>query len=249
MDFNEFNRCLGQLRAAKQKQLNEIYWWVSISLSSLDFSLRNNTFTDTVKITVPSGKSTREISRTKEQVTEILTQAKSSDIYYSVYVFIVAQVEDFFSNLVFLVLSTDNRRLKTSVNGIDSIKKFEVEEILESETREKIIEKIIRKNLVNLFYAGPSKQKEYFEKVIGINIDDEIWDQWFEFKATRDIIVHNSGIINELYLEKAGKKSRGENGRKIIVDDNYFGTSISIMKTLIGKCEVAARKSLTPRSE
>jgi hypothetical protein len=247
MTFDEFNKQLGQLRGEKQKQLNEIYWWVSLSISALEKAIKDKSFSDKINITVPSGKSTKEISRTKEQVRDILDNAKKTDIYQSVFVFIVAKVEDFFSSIIYLILSTDNRRIKGSVPGVDSIKKFDVEDILDSASKEEIIDKIIRKNLVNLFYAGPAKQRDYFERVLGVKLDDILWDDWFEFKATRDIIVHNSGIINELYIEKSGANARGKLGDKIIVDSKYFGDSIAVMKRIIGKCEVTARTTLKPK--
>ncbi len=36
--------------------------------------------------------------------------------------------------------------------------------------------------------------------------------------ATRDLVVHNSGVTNELYLQKAGKKARGALGARLTVD-------------------------------
>lgn len=176
----------------------------------------------------------------------MLNNAKTTDIYYSVFVFIVAKVEDFFSDVTALILTMDSRRIKTNVSGIDLVKKFDVEEILNSVDKNEIISKIIRQNLISLFYAGPAKQKEYFERILGIKLEDELWNDWFEFKATRDIIVHNSGIINNLYVEKSGQRSRGNIGDKIVVDSQYFSDSLATMKRIIGKCDVSARKSLKP---
>ena len=50
-------------------------------------------------------------------------------------------------------------------------------------------------------YANPRCQSEYFRKALSINISDDEWNKWYEIKATRDIIVHNLGIINETYIE------------------------------------------------
>jgi hypothetical protein len=249
MTFEEFNKMLGQQRSDKQKQLNEIHWWVSLSVSSLDKSQKDKTFTNEVTITVPSGRSTKDISRTKEQVIEILDKAKSTDIYQSVFVYMVAKVEDFFSNIIYLILSMDNRRIKGSVPGIDTLKKFDVDEILDSKDKNEIVEKIIICNLINIFYASPQKQKDYFDKVLGIKLDDSLWDSWFEIKASRDIIVHNSGIINEIYIAKSGTMARGVIGDKIPINKNYFDSSLAKMKTIIGKCEVSARNSLRPKKE
>lgn len=87
-------------------------------------------------------------------------------------------------------------------------------------------------------YANPRCQSEYFRKALSINISDDEWNKWYEIKATRDIIVHNLGIINETYIEKAGVSSRGNLGDAIRVDTSYFLSSIKFMKKIISTCNV-----------
>lgn len=55
-----------------------------------------------------------------------------------------------------------------------------------------------------------------------------------EIKASRDIIIHNSGLINKLYVEKAGDKSRGDAGEELVIDDAYFRHVIVTLKALAG---------------
>ena len=118
MDIEEIKKQIGKKRIEKHKLLNETFWWVSIAKKSLDNSLKENDYSKGIKIHVPSKISqTRHISRTAEQVKDIIKRAQSSDLYYSIYVSIVAQVEDFFSFLVYSILKADSRRIKGSAAG------------------------------------------------------------------------------------------------------------------------------------
>ena len=68
-------------------------------------------------------------------------------------------------------------------------------------------------------------------------MSDEVWDKWFEIKATRDIIVHNEAVINKVYLEKAGALARGQKGTSIVITADYFREVISLMKSMLEKIQ------------
>jgi len=244
MTNEEFNKQIGDLRSQKQKLLNETFWWVSIAKASLGKTLEDSEFKNKLKIKVPSRKSDKTISRTREQIEEIIKRAQERDLYYSIFVYMIAQVEDFFNGFIYLILSKDIRRIKCTVSGIDLIRKYDIIDIVDATSKDEIIDQIIKKNIATLFYASPQKQKEYFQSALGINLPEDYWDNWFEFKATRDIIVHNSGKINELYLLKANKLARGQINQYITIDENYFSNSIALMKSIIGKSETQAKKEL-----
>src|SRR3546814_7747594 len=71
--------------------------------------------------------------------------------------------------------------------------------------------------------------------ISGAKLDEALSRKWFEVKATRDIIVHNSGIANDTYLKKAGDLHRVGDGQQLPVDADYFADTLSSMKSLIGK--------------
>ena len=98
--------------------------------------------------------------------------------------------------------------------------------------------------MISLFYARPSAQFEYLEKVTSVVLDDELKDKWIENKATRDLIVHNSGLINKLYIKKSGNSARGKEGDRIVVDKQYLEASMANMKSLIGKICSQIQKGL-----
>ena len=143
-------------------------------------------------------------------------------------------MEGFLQDTISLCLHFDNRRIKTPVQGIDHVRKIEVTDIIDSSNKIELISLIIERELTKIFYAGPDKQKEYFDKVLGVNIVDELWNNWTENKATRDLIVHNKGIINKIYIAKVKENSRGKIGEQIKVDKVYFDKSLADLKSLIG---------------
>lgn len=63
-----------------------------------------------------------------------------------------------------------------------------------------------------------------------------------ECKATRDIIVHNAGIINKIYIEKTGSNARGIIGEEIVIDKLYFENLLVLSKSLIGIMVNQAKK-------
>ena len=131
-----------------------------------------------------------------------------------------------------------------NVSGGQSNKKIDVSDVLDCTDQESIIDLIIDKQLGDLFYAGPKKQREYIENVLSIQLNNEQWLNWFEYKATRDLFVHNSGLINSIYLEKSNEKARGNLGETIAMDKKYFENSLSNIKSMIGRIDSGIRKSL-----
>lgn len=51
--------------------------------------------------------------------------------------------------------------------------------------------------------------------------EDQI-NQFSEVKATRDLYVHNNGMVNELYLRKAGDKAREQKNSKVPLSQEYL---------------------------
>ena len=71
-----------------------------------------------------------------------------------------------------------------------------------------------------------------------------LWDKWKEFVATRNIIIHNRGIINDVYLNLSKNYSRGALGEPIAVDRIYIEKSIRNIKRLIVQIESTLEMSI-----
>jgi hypothetical protein len=54
-----------------------------------------------------------------------------------------------------------------------------------------------------------------------------------EIKASRDVLVHNSGIVNSAYLEKAGDRARFMVGDRLDVPEPYLLTSLRLVQGVI----------------
>ncbi|MDP2181202.1 MAG: hypothetical protein Q8K99_01355 [Actinomycetota bacterium] len=56
-----------------------------------------------------------------------------------------------------------------------------------------------------------------------------------EVKCTRDVVVHNGGIVDDRYLAKAGSRSRGEEGKHVPLDDAYIEDSMDAIIGLLSE--------------
>ena len=73
-----------------------------------------------------------------------------------------AGMEDFFTQLIKLILQKDNRRLLVTVKDINFKSKYEIEKIVLANNKETIINLIIENRIISIMYANPRCQAEYF---------------------------------------------------------------------------------------
>ena len=244
MNKEEFRKHIGKLRTDNHKLLNDTFIWCNVALGALMEAEKNENFINSRKFNVPSRRQGKEIKRKPEQVKQIIRKAYNKDLLFSVFTFVVAQFEGFLSDIIRYYLKFDPRRIKTNVQGINHNKKIEISEIIDSENKDSIIDLIIEKEVISIFYASPQKLKEYLEKVFSVEIDKTLWANWIEFKATRDLIVHNHGIINDIYLDKVGDNARGVKWEIIKVDLEYFKGALADIKSLIGRISNQIQRQL-----
>ena len=103
------------------------------------------------------------------------------------------------------------------MNGINMQSEINIIDFLNN-SKEEMIEKIIDQKVDNLFYASPKKQLEYLDGALGITICEDSWYKWIEYKARRDVIIHNNGIINDVYLSKVNGYGKFINGDEVFFD-------------------------------
>lgn len=113
---------------------------------------------------------------------------------------------------------------------------------LELEDRDVLLEAVIESRCQELLFAKPKDYLEKFAKVLSIDIKSEIFESFIEMKASRDVIVHNRGAINKIYVEKAGRKGRGAAGEELVVDEPYFTDVIENAKLLSGAIQRETEK-------
>lgn len=235
MNENQLLTFAGSCRTRTQREINDTCIWCSVALSSLERSLNDPDFLSQQIFTVPSKSANKTVPRKPAAVEQIIRDAVGVRIYHSVFVYLVAQVEACLNDLLREVLRFDPRRLKCRVKGINHTQKVEVDFVIDSASIEDAVAQIIDMELASVFYTGPKAQLTYLEKVLGLSLDDQLKLSWREIKATRDILVHNSGIINSVYIAKTEAAARGAMGGDLIVDKLYFEQSATIMKLLVGR--------------
>jgi len=135
--------------------------------------------------------------------------------------------ESWFFDLIKIILLNNPHRLNKK-------KKVDVELILNNNLYENIVEEIVNSEINEIKYKKPSEWFNYLNKFFNLNYPtkDEILII-SEIKASRDILVHNQGIVNSIYLEKAGNISRFKENELLEITNDYFNESWQIIKEVV----------------
>ena len=232
MEKQEFLDQTSLLKKEKQSLLNDTFLWVSLARESVQ-NLPDTKFAFEVP---KAGKpnQTRTVQRNHAQT--VKNRMLSKDIFNSAFIAMVAAIEDYLSKIMVSILLYDNRRIMCTVAGVNFNKEISVVDLI-TKDRSDLISQIIQERVNTLFYASPQKQLEYFDKALGIKVEDDIWGKWIEIKARRDLWVHNAGIANQIYLDKVKDYSLVLLGKEALIDQKYFSDSVATMKTLVGRID------------
>ena len=105
---------------------------------------------------------------------------------------------------------------------------------------------IAERKLNELKYDRPTAWFDYLNKVVhlGCPTKDEI-ERIAEMKAGRDLLIHNSGIVNKTYLDKAGTKARFAVGDKLVIDRRYFEGCWRLAKKVVDDVSATAMRRLS----
>lgn len=144
----------------------------------------------------------------------------------------VSIFEDFFFDLLRLWL--------TAYPGSLSKKQVEFGTIVNSPDVARIVLAVVDRELNEVKYERVGDWFSYLERLarVGIPTAEEI-EHFSEIKATRDILVHNKGVVNATYLSKAGKRARFGIGVKLKIDLPYHLASWETIKRLVSDLSTA----------
>ncbi len=103
-----------------------------------------------------------------------------------------------------------------------------------------VILAVVDRELNEVKYGRVGDWFAYLERLakLGVPTAQEI-DRIAEIKATRDILVHNKGVVNSTYLSKAGKHARFEVGQKLEIAPTYHLSSWGSIKKLVADISTA----------
>lgn len=209
--------------------------WIFIELIRPDLErqadkLRNSKSKVKKRYTVPKGSSTVQSKRRDADIGQVYSAQYQRGIYETNIVSMVSRAEAFLQDAVSIVACAYPKKLALLADkgGIP------LDLFLESERREDVIRRYVALRCEGLMFGKPSEYLEKAAKVLSIDIDPDIAKAFIEIKASRDIIIHNSGQINKLYVEKAGDQRRGEAGEELVIDRSYFRHVVVTIKKLSG---------------
>ena len=141
-------------------------------------------------------------------------------------------MEDFFGKIMKTLLRYEPQRLKYNNQSDKNESKISINDIIDKD-KDELIDNIIDNKINKLFYDSPQKQLEYMDKALGIKIDENLWNIWIEYKSRRDVIIHNNGYVNEIYLQKTKKNAKYNLRDKVSFnEDGYLEIMINFKQII-----------------
>jgi hypothetical protein len=106
---------------------------------------------------------------------------------------------------------------------IPNKRKLDIDQVLACDNLDQIKLAIVDSILNEFAYKSPKEYADEFSFYTGVKLlETPVFHQYIELKATRDIHIHNKGVANEIYLNKAGVLARVKSGNYLPVTIQYF---------------------------
>lgn len=149
----------------------------------------------------------------------------------------VAVFEDFVFGLLRLWL--------TAYPGSLSEKEIKFGLVLRAPDKDAITQAVVDRELNELKYERVSEWFVYLDRRAKLGVPEAtLVEALAEIKASRDILAHNNGVVNAVYLAKAGSRARYREGERLEISEGYHRLSWETIKMVIRDlAEVAAAKS------
>ncbi len=146
-----------------------------------------------------------------------LEQAKNSYLLLLVHQQQVAIFENSFFDILRTLFIDQPLRLPNKQRQI------EYSIIINAQDKDEIIFALIEKEINEIKYKNVKDWFKYLENLVSkYKITDSDLGRIAEAKATRDLFAHNAGIVNEIYLQKAGNFARFKIGESVSVEGDYM---------------------------
>lgn len=141
--------------------------------------------------------------------------------------------ENYFFDLLRLWLSAYPQSL--------GAKELSFKTVLDAPDKEAVTLHVVNKELNEVTFERPKDWFKYLEVRVklGCPTEEEI-DRIGEAKASRDILAHNRGIANKIYISKAGKFARFDDGQKLDIPEHYHRETWQLIRKVITDVFTAA---------
>lgn len=120
-------------------------------------------------------------------------------------------------------------------------KQLKFRTVLDSQDKDEVVAAVVQDEVVGIAYGPVGEWFRYIEKIaqLGCPSKGEI-ERIAEIKATRDLLVHNNGVVNAIYVAKSGVRARSSAGERIDVPEWYHRESWELMRQVISDVAGAA---------
>ena len=169
----------------------------------------NEVFTLTYPIGLNSDKTTMlgNSEYSKEDIKKRVAQLANDQLALNGIYQLVTIIEALLGDLVRIVIL----KYPNKIGNKRSVKSFD---ILNCKTIEELHLKAANNLLNELSYKSPADFAEESKTLLSVNLlECPAYHSYIEVKATRDIHIHNIGVVNEFYLNKASTHARARLGQ------------------------------------
>jgi len=225
MTLVDFGNKLFDVVNNTKKSIFKVGELIQLSHESHIFMIQaiNDSNEDTINLKYPVGKNKftgetllGESNYTKEQLIQHFDYLKDTQLPITGIFWLISLVEVMLNNLVRELILRFPKK-------ISSKKTVPISLILSNDTLEGVQISVIDALLNELTYKSPRDFAESIKDILSINLlESPAFQQYIEVKATRDIHIHNNGIANETYVNKASSLARIQSGQPLPVNINYF---------------------------
>lgn len=190
----------------------------------------------------------RKFARRKDtELKAIFDRYVGRSLHETFLVSAVSQFENFLVDVLSLVFHEYPKSITRKVPDVPACNTIPVDVILDASSREEAIDEMIERHLTSVMYGKPEGYLRYISELCGIDVTDDVFQDYIEIKATRDLLVHNDSEVNHMYLSKAGKKARGKLGDPVHVDSDYFSRCVGILTRISGIVERDTGRKFPPK--
>jgi hypothetical protein len=154
----------------------------------------------------------------------------------SVFQHFVSLFEDFLFELLRLWLSAYPKGIPNKDK-----KPVDLARIIDAVDKDAILEFVIDRELNALKYERTDAWFKYLNDrvTLGCPTVEQI-ERLAEIKASRDILIHNRGIVNATYLDKAGTRARYKLGQRLQIPEPYLRETWQLIWDVVGELATAA---------
>ena len=145
-----------------------------------------------------------------------------------------------FEEFVFQFLAEYHAAFPRSLAG----KQFSLETVLAHSSIDEVIRTVIDRHVRDLAYQSMEKWFGAIERIAKNGVpDDETVARLKEAKASRDVTVHNQGVVNVDYVNRSGSRARFDVGDRLEIPESYLRDSHGLIRdTIAGMAEAASKK-------